>query len=55
MGFVLLLSETPPEPDSLPNLVTNAKLDTCQKSKQGYEDGVAYALKSLGALPNVVQ
>ncbi|KAF9525595.1 glycoside hydrolase family 6 protein [Crepidotus variabilis] len=42
------------EPDSLPNLVTNANLATCQASKSGYEDGVAYALKSLN-LPNVVQ
>jgi cellulose 1,4-beta-cellobiosidase len=43
------------EPDSLPNLVTNADLQTCIDSKTGYEEGVAYALKSLGALPNVVQ
>ncbi|KAF9531317.1 cellobiohydrolase-like protein II precursor [Crepidotus variabilis] len=42
------------EPDSLPNLVTNADLSTCKASKTGYEDGVAYALKSLN-LPNVVQ
>ncbi|KAF1979835.1 cellulase [Bimuria novae-zelandiae CBS 107.79] len=41
------------EPDSLPNLVTNINLQTCQQSKQGYEDGVAYALKTLN-LPNVV-
>jgi cellulose 1,4-beta-cellobiosidase len=41
------------EPDSLPNLVTNADLTTCQQSKTSYEDGVAYALKSLN-LPNVV-
>ena len=40
------------EPDSLPNLVTNADLTTCQNSAQGYKDGVAYALKSLN-LPNV--
>ena len=40
------------EPDSLPNLVTNANLTTCQQSKSGYEEGVAYALKSLN-LPNV--
>lgn len=43
------------EPDSLPNLVTNANLATCQASAAGYEEGVAYALRSLGALPNVVQ
>ncbi|KAI0383235.1 glycoside hydrolase family 6 protein [Hypomontagnella monticulosa] len=47
-AFVLLI-----EPDSLPNLVTNADLSTCQESKTAYEEGVAYALKSLN-LPNVV-
>ena len=41
------------EPDSLPNLVTNADLTTCQQSAAGYRDGVAYALKQLN-LPNVV-
>jgi cellulose 1,4-beta-cellobiosidase len=41
------------EPDSLPNLVTNIDLTTCQQSKAGYEEGVAYALKTLN-LPNVV-
>lgn len=41
------------EPDSLPNLVTNANLTTCQQSASGYRDGVAYALKNLN-LPNVV-
>ncbi|OTB08972.1 glycoside hydrolase family 6 protein [Hypoxylon sp. CI-4A] len=46
--FALLI-----EPDSLPNLVTNADLSTCQESKTAYEDGVAYALKSLN-LDNVV-
>ncbi|CAG8972990.1 hypothetical protein HYALB_00007836 [Hymenoscyphus albidus] len=40
------------EPDSLPNLVTNSNLTTCQQSKAGYEEGVAYALKTLN-LPNV--
>ncbi|KAG9229458.1 putative Exoglucanase 3 [Amylocarpus encephaloides] len=40
------------EPDSLPNLVTNANLTSCQDSKSGYEEGVAYALKTLN-LPNV--
>ncbi|KAH8653157.1 putative Exoglucanase 3 [Tricladium varicosporioides] len=40
------------EPDSLPNLVTNANLTTCQASKTDYQDGVAYALKQLN-LPNV--
>ncbi|KAH6648452.1 glycoside hydrolase family 6 protein [Truncatella angustata] len=42
------------EPDSLPNLVTNSDLTTCQNSAAGYREGVAYALKSLN-LPNVVQ
>ncbi|RPA80029.1 cellulase [Ascobolus immersus RN42] len=41
------------EPDSLPNLVTNIDLTSCQQSKSGYEEGVAYALKELN-LPNVV-
>ena len=40
------------EPDSLPNLVTNINLATCQASAAGYREGVAYALKSLN-LPNV--
>ncbi|CZR61320.1 probable cellulose 1,4-beta-cellobiosidase II precursor [Phialocephala subalpina] len=40
------------EPDSLPNLVTNANLTTCSSAKSDYESGVAYALKSLN-LPNV--
>jgi cellulose 1,4-beta-cellobiosidase len=41
------------EPDSLPNLVTNADLSTCKNSASGYRDGVAYAIKNLN-LPNVV-
>lgn len=41
------------EPDSLPNLVTNSDLSTCQQSASGYRDGVAYAIKQLN-LPNVV-
>ncbi|KAK8113002.1 glycoside hydrolase family 6 protein [Apiospora sp. TS-2023a] len=41
------------EPDSLPNLVTNSDLKTCQDSEAGYEEGVAYALKELN-LDNVV-
>ncbi|KAK3402024.1 exoglucanase 3 precursor [Sordaria brevicollis] len=41
------------EPDSLPNLVTNADLQACKDSASGYRDGVAYALKNLN-LPNVV-
>jgi len=41
------------EPDSLPNLVTNINLTTCQQSASGYRDGVAYALKQLN-LPNVM-
>ncbi|ORY70923.1 1, 4-beta cellobiohydrolase [Pseudomassariella vexata] len=41
------------EPDSLPNLVTNADLATCQASAAGYREGVAYALETLN-LPNVV-
>jgi len=41
------------EPDSLPNLVTNADLQTCKDSASGYREGVAYALKSLN-LPNII-
>lgn len=41
------------EPDSLPNLVTNADLTTCQNSAFGYREGVAYALSTLN-LDNVV-
>ncbi|KAI2487156.1 Glyco-hydro-6 multi-domain protein [Pyrenophora tritici-repentis] len=40
------------EPDSLPNLVTNANVQACQQSASGYRDGVAYALKQLN-LPNI--
>ncbi|KAK7964967.1 hypothetical protein PG988_009971 [Apiospora saccharicola] len=47
-AFALLI-----EPDSLPNLVTNADLSACKNSKTAYEEGVAYALKNLN-LPNVV-
>ena len=41
------------EPDSLPNLVTNIDLQSCQDSAAGYREGVAYALQQLN-LPNVV-
>ncbi|MEU6402413.1 glycoside hydrolase family 6 protein [Streptomyces sp. NPDC046985] len=48
------------EPDSLPNLVTNAggtntSTDACvtMKSNGNYEKGVGYALAKLGALKNV--
>ncbi|MEU6281770.1 glycoside hydrolase family 6 protein [Streptomyces sp. NPDC047028] len=48
------------EPDSLPNLVTNAggtptTTDACvtMKSNGNYEKGVSYALDTLGAIPNV--
>jgi cellulose 1,4-beta-cellobiosidase len=48
------------EPDSLPNLVTNADqqstaTDACRKAKSTgeYIQGVGYALAQLGALPNV--
>ncbi|KAF9264595.1 cellulase [Marasmius fiardii PR-910] len=40
------------EPDSLPNLVTNANLASCQASASGYREGVQYALRNLN-LPNV--
>ncbi|MFF5187437.1 glycoside hydrolase family 6 protein [Streptomyces sp. NPDC000345] len=48
------------EPDSLPNLVTNAggtntTTDACvtMKSNGNYEKGVGYALDKLGAIPNL--
>ncbi len=48
------------EPDSLPNLVTNAggsagSTEACatMKSNGNYEKGVGYALHTLGAIPNV--
>ncbi|GAA2923038.1 cellulose 1,4-beta-cellobiosidase [Streptomyces mexicanus] len=48
------------EPDSLPNLVTNAggtntttEACTTMKANGNYEKGVSYALDKLGAIPNV--
>lgn len=41
------------EPDSLPNLITNIDLQSCQDSAEGYRQGVAYALETLN-FPNVV-
>ncbi|MEU0252979.1 glycoside hydrolase family 6 protein [Streptomyces sp. NPDC006184] len=48
------------EPDSLPNLTTNAggtagSTDACatMKANGNYEKGVSYALDKLGAIPNV--
>lgn len=48
------------EPDSLPNLVTNAggtdtttEACTTMKANGNYEKGVSYALSKLGAIPNV--
>ncbi|SCF56642.1 glycoside hydrolase family 6 protein [Streptomyces sp. Ncost-T10-10d] len=48
------------EPDSLPNLVTNAggsagSTEACatMKANGNYEKGVGYALHALGAIPNV--
>ncbi|KAF2261184.1 cellobiohydrolase-like protein II precursor [Lojkania enalia] len=40
------------EPDSLPNLVTNADLSSCQESASGYREGVAYAFRQFN-LPNI--
>lgn len=39
------------EPDSLPNLVTNADVKTCPTSTPYYKEGVAYAVTKL-SLPN---
>ena len=41
------------EPDSLPNVVTNQALATCQTSTPFYEQGTTYALNKLHAIPNV--
>jgi cellulose 1,4-beta-cellobiosidase len=40
------------EPDSLPNLVTNAEVPTCAAAEQIYRRGVAYAISKL-SMPNV--
>jgi len=40
------------EPDSLANLVTNAKVEKCAKSDALYRGAIAYAVSSL-AMPNV--
>ncbi|MDN4473458.1 glycoside hydrolase family 6 protein [Demequina zhanjiangensis] len=41
------------EPDSLPNLVTNASAPNCQAADPYYRAGVAYALDAFAAIPNV--
>ena len=43
------------EPDSLPNMVTNASIPACAAvaSAGYYTQGIAYAIQKLGALPNV--
>jgi cellulose 1,4-beta-cellobiosidase len=43
------------EIDSLPNLITNTSVATCatMKSNGGYVNGIAYALRKLGAIGNV--
>lgn len=41
------------EPDSLPNIVTNASVQACATAAPFYEQGVAYALNKLHAIPNV--
>ena len=40
------------EPDSLPNLVTNAELPACAAAEQVYRRGIAYAISKL-SMPNV--
>ncbi|MGW2425121.1 glycoside hydrolase family 6 protein [Streptomyces sp. NPDC001709] len=59
-AYAALRIATVIEPDSLPNLVTNAggtnsSTDACvtMKSNGNYEKGVSYALAKLGAIPNV--
>ena len=41
------------EPDSLPNIVTNASVSACQTAGPLYEQGIAYALNKLHAISNV--
>jgi cellulose 1,4-beta-cellobiosidase len=43
------------EPDSLPNMVTNSAIPSCNQvaTEHLYEDGVTYAIQRLGSLPNV--
>ena len=41
------------EPDSLPNITTNASVSACATAAPFYEQGVAYALDKLHAIPNV--
>ena len=41
------------EPDSLPNLITNASEPACQTAAPYYKAGVKYALDKLHAIPNV--
>ncbi|WP_084127318.1 glycoside hydrolase family 6 protein [Demequina sp. NBRC 110054] len=41
------------EPDSLPNLVTNASDANCQAADPYYRAGIAYALDAFAPLPNV--
>src|SRR5262249_13610088 len=41
------------EPDSLPNVVTNASDQNCATATPFYEQGVAYALDHLHAIPYV--
>jgi cellulose 1,4-beta-cellobiosidase len=40
------------EPDSLPNLATNMNVPDCQEAAPVYQEGVAYAIKTLN-MPNV--
>jgi cellulose 1,4-beta-cellobiosidase len=40
------------EPDSLPNLVTNMKMDSCTASADGYKKGIAYAISKFASIPN---
>jgi cellulose 1,4-beta-cellobiosidase len=41
------------EPDSLPNIVTNASVAACQTAGPFYEQGIEYALTKLHAISNV--
>ncbi|WP_228373512.1 glycoside hydrolase family 6 protein [Demequina gelatinilytica] len=41
------------EPDSLPNLVTNADAEACQEAAPYYREGIVYALDTFASLANV--
>ena len=42
------------EPDSLPNLITGiTSIKKCKDAADGYKEGIAYAIATFSAIPNV--